>query len=691
MKSGITEPAARARIAELTREIRRHDRLYYVEARPEIDDRAYDRLMEELLRLEGLFPSLTSPDSPTQRLGDQPLDRFHARPHSEVMLSLGNTYSPDEVREFDQRVRRLLETEESIAYSVELKIDGVAVALRYRDGRFHLGLTRGDGREGDEITANLRTVRGLPLALDGAPGELEVRGEVYIPRPSFIEWNRSRESQGEKTFMNPRNTCAGTLKLLDSREVARRPLRFFAYAVVDPVARGLEAQVETLTFLQQLGFPVEPNFRRVDDIEGALLHCDTWRERRFSLPYDTDGMVIKVDRLELVRRLGATAKAPRWAVAYKFETSEAVTKVLEITVQVGRTGNVTPVANLEPVELLGTVVKRATLHNADEIARLELRVGDWVAIEKGGEIIPKVTRVLTELRDGSEAPWTMPQRCPVCDEPLVREDEEVAFRCPNEFCPAQRKRQILHFVGRGAMDIAGVGESLVEQLVDRNLVRGPADLYRLDPATLGGLERMGEKSARNLIEALSASRTRPLAAFLFGLGIRHVGANAARLLARWFGSLEALSSAEESDLAEVPGVGEVIARSVRRFFERPESIALLRELRELGVDPPPEPIVRPVAEATPVESAWPAFAGKTFVLTGTLTRWTRDAAAAEIDGRGGKVTGSVSRKTDYLVAGAEAGSKLEKARGLGIRVLNEAEFELLLGAPHAPGEAPTPE
>ncbi|MFN8547929.1 MAG: NAD-dependent DNA ligase LigA [Candidatus Eisenbacteria bacterium] len=680
----MTEAEARARLALLRTDIARHDRLYYLEARPEISDREYDRLMEELLRLEELFPSLVTSDSPSQRVGGAPLDRFRALAHSQTMLSLGNTYSEEEVREFDQRVRRFLERDEAVAYEVELKIDGVAVALRYREGAFDLGLTRGDGREGDEITQNLRTVRDLPLRLAGEalPGELEIRGEVYIPRADFVEWNKRREAAGEKLFMNPRNTCAGTLKLLDSREVARRPLRFFAYAVVDPAALGCTRQEEILWRLRELGLPVEPHHHRATDIEEALLHCASWKERRFELPYDTDGMVLKVDALELQSALGATSKAPRWAVAYKFETSEAVTQVLEITVQVGRTGNVTPVANLAPVELLGTIVKRATLHNSDEIARLDLKVGDWVGIEKGGEIIPKVTRVLTELRDGGERDFVFPTRCPICDEALVREEEEVAIRCPNEFCPAQRKRQILHFVARGAMDVSGIGESLVDQLVDLALVKGPADLYALDLATVAGLERMAEKSAQNLLDALAGSRERPLGRFLFALGIRHVGATAARLLARHFGSLEAVRAASEEELAQVPGVGEVIAASVRRFFTRAETGALLDALAAAGVHPKSEPIVRPEAVASDIlESearATSAVSGKTFVLTGTLSRWTRDQAREAIEARGGRVASSVSKKTDYLVAGEEAGSKLDKARDLGVMVLDETAFASLL-------------
>lgn len=678
------EPAeARRRIEELRAEIARHDRLYHVEAAPEISDRAYDLLLEELTHLEREFPQFDDPTSPTRRVGGAPLPGFRSVAHSREMLSLQNTYSPEEVREFDARVRRFLEHEGSLAYVAELKIDGVAVALRYEEGRFVLGLTRGDGQVGDDVTENLRTVRSLPLRL-ARPLTLEARGEVFIPRSLFTDWNRRRGAEGEKLLANPRNACAGTLKLLDSREVARRPLRLFCYALADARAHGAATHQETLSLLRALGLPVEPHHAAAGDIEEAIAICAAWEKRRRELDYETDGMVLKVDRLDWQERLGATTKAPRWGIAYKFETREAVTRVLGIELQVGRTGSVTPVANLEPVELLGTVVKRATLHNADEVGRLGVRVGDWVAVVKGGEIIPKVVRVLEEMRTGGERPFVFPATCPECGESLTRPEGEVAIRCESEFCPARRKEQLLHFVSRGGMDVQGIGESLVDQLVDRGRVQDAADLYALTAETLAELERMGEKSAGKLVRALAESRTRPLHRLLFALGIRHVGASAARLLARAFGSLDHLREAPAEEIAAVHGIGEVIAESVRHYFSRQETARLLERLREAGVRPPEEPAASapgaPRSDAGPLRPTGGAgpCAGKVFVLTGALATLTREEARARIEDRGGRVTASVSRKTDYLVAGSEAGSKLEKARELGVPVLDEEALLRLL-------------
>jgi DNA ligase (NAD+) len=666
-----SKPAARIR--ELRRLIQHHDYLYFVETKPEISDREYDRLVQELTELERRHPELADPNSPTQRVGGQPIEGFRTVPHSQPMLSLGNTYSQDELRAHDQRIRRFLKDQTGsysgeLAYVAELKIDGVGVALRYEKGEFRLGLTRGDGTQGDDITQNLRTVRGLPLRLS-QPETLEVRGEVYIRMSQFAEWNARREAAGEPRLMNPRNSAAGTLKLLDPREVARRPLRIFLYSIVDAPSHGLEAHYQTLQRLGELGFPVEPHFALLSGIEAAIEHCNEWEERRHGLDYQTDGMVLKVDRFDLQARLGFTNKAPRWGIAYKYETVEAVTQVQAISVQIGRTGNATPVAHLEPIEILGTIVKRATLHNQDEIARLGLKVGDWVAVEKGGEIIPKVTRVLVERRTGNETDFVFPKSCPVCNEPLVQSEGEVAIRCVNEFCPAQTKGRILHFVGRGAMDVEGIGEMLVEQLVDRGLVRDPSDLFRLTKETLAGLERMGEKSAANVLAGLAERTHPPLARFLFALGIRHVGTGAARILARALGSLERLRETSEEELAKIHGIGPEIARSVRHYFERPETGALLNSFQKVGVWPQSE---------APHEEERGPLAGKTFVLTGTLERWTREEAAAEIEARGGAVSSSVSKKTDYLVAGENAGSKLDKANKLGIPVLDESGLMKLL-------------
>jgi DNA ligase (NAD+) len=681
----MDKATAKKRVDELRREIARHDRLYYVEAAPKISDRDYDRLMAELSGLERDYPALDDPNSPTHRVGGAPLPGFRSAPHLHPMLSLGNTYTQAEVREFDARVRRFLGREEPepaaskiepVAYGVELKIDGVGIALRYEEGRFALGLTRGDGTTGDDVTANLRTVRGLPLLL-AEPRTLEVRGEVYIPSSEFREWNRRREAAGEKTLANPRNACAGTLKLLDPREVARRPLRLFCYALVGAREHGLATHQDTMALLRRLGLPVEPHFAYAAGIEEAIAICDTWEVRREELDYGTDGMVLKVDRLDWQEQLGATAKAPRWGIAYKFETREAVTRVREIRVQVGRTGAVTPVAELEPVELLGTVVKRATLHNADEIERLGLRVGDRVVIVKGGEIIPKVLRVLEDERTGKETRFTFPTVCPECGEALARSDDEVAVRCENEFCPARRKEQILHFSARGAMDIQGMGESLVDQLVDGGLIEDAAGLFTLDAARLAGLERMGEKSAENLLRSIAEARQRPLHRFLFGLGIRHVGATAARLLARAFGTLDALRAATAAQIAAVHGMGDITAEEVARYFGRTETAHLLSRFAKAGVAPEPEPAAATAVE-TPDGAGGTQFAGKTFVLTGTLEGWSREEARDAIEARGGRVSSSVSKKTSFVVAGAEPGSKLDRARELGVTVLDEAAFRALL-------------
>ncbi len=668
-----SKPTAKTRIAELRSELAEHNHRYYTLAAPTISDREFDLLMEELQALETAHPELADPNSPSRRVGGAPIEGFRTVPHSVPMLSLGNTYSDDELRDFDGRVHRFLDSDgsEPVEYTTELKIDGVGIALRYRDGGLELALTRGDGTQGDDITENARTIRGLPLSLAKARrGELEVRGEVYIRDSEFEEWNRRRAAEGLSRLMNPRNSAAGTLKILDSAEVARRPLRVWIYSVIDPAGHGLTRQSEVLDFLNELGFPVEPNHGRHVGVEDTLEACRLWSEERRTLDYGTDGMVVKVDRHDLQRELGFTSKAPRWGIAYKFETAEALTQVENISVQIGRTGNATPVAHLEPVELLGTVVKRATLHNQDEIDRLGVRIGDWVAIEKGGEIIPKVTRVLEDRRTGNEKAFRFPKKCPECSQPLTRVEGEVAVRCTNEFCPAQTKAHLLHFVGRGAMDIEGIGESLVEQLVGKGWVKDPADLFALEADRLVELERMGPKSAANVVAALKEKNQPALGRFLFALGIRHVGATAGQLLADHFGSLDALRAASTEELEAVDGIGPEIAGSVVLYFAREETAQLLARFEEQGV--------RPKAEAPRKPAADGIFAGKVFVLTGTLARRTREEAGAAIKERGGKVTGSVSKKTDYVVAGEKAGSKLEKAQQLGIEVLTEEEFEARL-------------
>jgi len=665
---------AERRAARLREQIVHHARRYYVDADPEISDAAYDRLVRELEGLEAAFPDLVTPDSPTQRVGGEPLERFETVVHSTAMLSLQNTYDESELREFDQRVQRFLGTTEPTDYVVELKIDGVAIALRYVGGVFVRGVTRGDGTRGDDVTANLKTIRTVPLrAAMGpsatSPSELEVRGEVFFPRSAFQALNERRQESGEKLFANPRNAAAGTLKLLDPRIVASRPLALCCYAVVEAAEMGIERHRDALDWLRERGFPVNPHARAAHGIDDLLGRIAEWEERRWGLDYETDGLVIKVDRLDQQLRLGATAKAPRWGIAYKFATREGITQLLAIEVQVGRTGNATPVAVLSPVEILGTTVRRATLHNAEEVRRLDVRIGDWVAVEKGGEVIPKVTRVLVDRRTGSEIPFVFPERCPACAEPLVREGDEVAFRCLNEHCPAQRKRQILHFVSRGAMEIEGLGEAKVDQLVDAGLVRDAADIYALEAGQLVPLEGMGERSAANLILSIGESRSRPLRRLLFALGIRHVGASVAKNLASRLCTLDAVANASEEDLRGIPDVGAVVAESVLRYFARPASRDLLERLARAGVQ-----TVEP-REETPARRP---LEGRTFVLTGTLESMTRPQATARIESLGGKVSGSVSRKTDYVVAGSEAGSKLERAREFGVPILDEKEFVAIL-------------
>ena len=671
MKPALT---TREDVERLRESIRRHDFLYYVEARPELTDAAYDALMRALQEAEAAHPEWVTPDSPTQRVGDAPSPGFVSVEHSTPMLSLGNAYAPEEVREFDARVRRGLEVE-SVPYVVELKIDGVAIALRYRGGRLRLGITRGDGRVGDDITRNLRTIRGVPLVLSGPepPAELEVRGEAYLLRADFERLNRVREERGEPTFMNPRNLTAGTLKTLDPREVAGRPLRVMLYGVVDAARHGIATQWEALAWMRERGLPVSADARLAQGIDEVEAIAESWRGRYRKLPFDADGLVIKVNDLPAQRALGTTAKSPRWGLAYKFETESATTRLVGIELSVGRTGVITPVALLEPVLLLGTTVSRATLHNQDEIRRLDLRIGDWVTVEKGGDVIPKVVAALPERRTGEERPFVVPDRCPACGTPLVQEEGEVALRCDGVACPAQVRGRILHWASRGALDIAGLGSAVVEQLVERGWVRDVADLYGLEAEKLATLERQGEKSAENLARAIAASRTRPLDRVLYGLGIRHVGTTLASALARRFGSYEALARAGREAWLGVPDVGPTVADALERYFADEQATDLWKRLVSGGLDPAPPP-------AAPAGAPWE---GLTFVLTGTLAGASRTEAAAEIVARGGKVSATVSKKTDYVVAGEEAGSKLDKARELGVRVLDEAAFGRALESPES--------
>ncbi|HYQ89186.1 MAG TPA: NAD-dependent DNA ligase LigA [Candidatus Binatia bacterium] len=665
----MSQNAAR-KIESLRRQIERHDHLYHVVGEPEITDREYDRLLRELEELEAAHPEHRDADSPTQRVSHGLLPGFQSVRHSVPMLSLDNTYSLEELEEFDARVRRLLEKDE-VEYAIEPKVDGVAVALRYREGRFVLGLTRGDGAEGDDITANLRTLRSIPLRLHGSkpPSELEVRGEVYMETRGFAKLNERRVAAGLSALMNPRNATTGSLKTLDTSEVAKRPLQVFVFSLVRPETHGLKTQMEALSTVRDLGLRVNKDNTVAKGFVALRRECERWETKREKLPYGTDGLVIKVNSFREQRALGFTAKSPRWGIAYKFGSHEVETQLLGIEWQVGRTGVVTPVAQLEPVTLLGTVVARATLHNQDEIERKDFRVGDRVVIEKGGEVIPKVVRVVpTGGRRGPK--YVMPTRCPVCGTALVRDPEQAAVRCENLFCPAQVQGRIVHYASRGSMDIEGLGWKTVNALVDAGLVKDPADLYALRAEDIVEIERMGTKSAANLLAGIEKSKSAPLDRLLHAIGIRHVGARIAQVLAEHFGSLTALEEADEAALLTVETIGPEIASSVAGFFSSKAGKRFLERLRQAGVKPP--------ARAPRRVSTTGPLAGKTFVLTGTLEEFTREEAARLVQEAGGKVTSSVSAKTDAVVAGTEPGSKLEKARKLGVEIWDEARLKAAL-------------
>jgi DNA ligase (NAD+) len=666
------------RIAALSEEIRRHERLYYERDAPEITDAEFDALMRELRTLEAAHPDLVTPDSPTQRVGGQPVASFATVTHLTPMLSLDNAYSAGELRAFDERVRRGLNLQPgaAVAYVAELKIDGLSIALTYEDGRLVRGATRGDGERGEDVTGNVRTIRSIPLRLSGAPdGRFEIRGEIYLPRAVFARLNREREEAGEATYANPRNAAAGAVRQLDPRQVAERRLRAWTYQFVGPA--GSATHGDMLEALAGWGLPVEPHWRRLQGIDAVLEFCDRWQREREALDYETDGIVIKLDALADRDRLGATSKFPRWATAYKFPAVQVETLLRSIALQVGRTGAVTPVAELAPVLLAGSTIANATLHNADEIARKDIRPGDRVVIEKGGDVIPKVVRVVDPDRPERPAPWQMPVNCPECESVLVRAPDEVVWRCENPSCPAQLRRRLEHFASRNAMNIEGLGASIVDQLVSLGLVHDVADLYTLtreqleslvvtpkDPKSDRARPRKLGKVGASLVAEIDASRRRELWRVLHGLGIRHVGERAAELLARGVGSLEALAAADVETLQRLPEIGPVVAASVRRWLDAPAHQALLGRLAAAGV--------RTVA--TDEERAAPAggaLTGKTFVLTGTLARMTREEAAEAIERLGGKVTGSVSRKTSYVVVGADPGSKADKARQLGVETIDE--------------------
>ena len=660
---------AAARIAQLVSEIADHDYRYYVMADPIVSDREYDNLMAELLGLEEANPSLRRPDSPSQRVGGQPASQFATVRHATPMLSLDNSYSRDDVLAFDRRVRSAL-TDEEVAYVAELKVDGVALSLTYEAGLLRRAATRGNGVHGDEITSNARTIRAIPLRLRRAGITCEVRGEVYMTRDDFAALNRRQADEDLPLFANPRNSTAGSLKLQSPKAVAARGLRFFAYWLELEGADGPRTQHERLARLEALGFAVNPARVRSSDLDGIFRFYDEYTGRRDDLDYEIDGVVISVDDLDQQDRLGNTAKSPRSAMAYKFEAQQARTVLREIRWQVGRTGAVSPVAILDPVFLAGSTVQRATLHNVDEIARKDIREGDTVVLEKGGDVIPKVVAVVAEERTPSSQQYAFPDACPACGATLARHEDEAVIRCLNPACPGQLRRRLEHFAGRNAMDIEGLGSAVVEQLVDRGLVRNVGDLYDLDVAALSGLERMAEKSALNLARGLEQSKERPFDRVLFALGIPHVGTTVAQTLAAAFPSIDRLHSATIEALEAIEEVGPAIARSITDFFANPQSTALLDRLREAGL----QLETTDGGDGGTSTSSPSPFNGKTVVLTGSLTSHSRDECAERIRQLGGKVTSNVSARTDLVIAGDKAGSKLAKAQELGIVVITEPQL-----------------
>ena len=675
------------RIRQLREQIRHHEERYYVLNDPEIADAEFDALLKELERLEAEHPELVTPDSPTQRVAGRPAEGFATVEHLEPLLSLDNTYSAVELREFDERVRKGAGLGDGpVAYVAELKIDGLSIALTYADGRLVRGATRGDGQRGEDVSVNVRTIRAVPLVLHDAPrSSLEVRGEVYLSRAAFEKTNREREDAGEPPFANARNAAAGAMRNLDPAQVARRGLLAFFYQLVardDAEGGGYATHADVLTALRAWGLPVEPHWTRCAGIDEVLAFCEAWSDRRRTLPFDTDGVVIKVDDLALRQQLGATARFPRWATAFKFPAEQATTLLRQIAVNVGRTGAVTPFAVLEPVLLAGSTISMATLHNAEDIARKDLREGDRVLLEKGGDVIPKVVKAILPHPDGA-VPWTMPTVCPSCGTTLRRDEDEVVWRCANTSCPARLRRSLEHFTSRSAMNIEGLGASLLDQLVTQGLVRDAADIYTLTAPQLEALivtpkeprserarpRKLG-KVGRNVIEEIDRSRANDLSRLVYALGIRHVGEKAASTLARYFRTLDRILDAPLEMLQTAPDVGPVVAAAVRDFADEPRNRTLIDRLAAAGVNMS--------SQATAPSDTPGPLSGKVFVLTGTLASMTREAAQAALEALGARVSGSVSRKTSCLVAGADAGSKLEKARQLGVETLDEPGFLALI-------------
>ena len=676
----MIDPSIIERVKELRQALHRHNYRYYVLDDPEISDAEYDRMMQELVKLEADFSDLMSPDSPTLRVGAPPLDKFETIEHSIPMLSLENGFNDQDIIEFDRRIKRNLNIDSDIIYTTEPKLDGVAVELVYENGRLITASTRGDGFYGELITSNVRTIRSVPLRLhdenkNRIPSLLEVRGEVFIGKDAFKSLNRERIDENLPPFANPRNAAAGSLRQLDSKITAKRPLEIFVYGVGRIADLVLESHSDTLSALEKLGFRINAHVRPKVTIKEVIDCYKELSEHRDLLPYDIDGMVIKVDSLDLQRRLGATSRSPRWAMAYKFKAIQETTQIIDIDVQVGRTGTLTPVAHLVPVKIGGVTVSRATLHNEDEIKRKDIKIGDTVLVQRAGDVIPEVVKVITSKRTGEEKTFNMPLSCPVCDSSVIRSENEAASRCMNTSCPAQVKERIKHFASKGAFDIDGLGDKLIEQLVEKKLLHSYADIFQLKEDVLKDLERMGSKSAENIVRAIQDSKQITLNRFIYALGIRHVGEHVAGILANALKSLDKLMCVTPDELEAIDGVGPVVAESIVEFFKKDENQKIVNKIIDSGVQ-----ILRDNADKQGTLS------GKVFVLTGTLETLTRDEARKIIEDAGGKVTGSVSRNTDYLVAGASPGSKLKRAEELGVDIIDEETLmKLIIEGIQVPG------
>lgn len=663
----------KSQIEHLRQTLKHHDHLYYVLNKPQISDQEYDKLYRKLKDLEDAHPEFITPDSPTRRVGGEPLKSFPVVKHIAPMMSLDNTYSSDEIRDFDKRVRKNIPGEK-IEYVVELKFDGVSTSLLYKNGKWVLGATRGDGTQGDDVSANLKTIRSIPLSFDEEvtkmPKLIEVRGEVCMTKKAFEKLNSQKEKNGEELFANPRNAAAGSLKLLDPKTVATRGLDIYVWGTGHYEGMDFKTHIEMLEYLKKAGFRVNPHYKLCKTVEEVIDYCNSWEDKRDKQDVEIDGMVLKVNDLAQRESLGVTSKSPRWAIAYKFPAEKALTEVEDIIIQVGRTGTITPVAILKPVHLSGTTVSRATLHNFDEIARLDVKIGDKVYVEKSGEIIPKVLSVAKEKRTGRERPFHVPSKCPACGSELVRLPEEVAIRCENVGCPAQIKEAVLHFASRDAMDVEGMGEAIVTQLVDKKLIKDYGDIYYLKFDDIKELERMAGKSAQNLVDAVVKSKSNDLNRLIFGLGIRHVGEHTAWVLASRFGSIDKLKEARIDELTGVGEIGPVMAESIYNFFRNRENLQILKKLKDAGLN---------MSQSSKPKESGSSLSGKQIVVTGSLKSFTRNEIEELIRKLGGNPSSSVSKNTDFLVAGTEAGSKLDKAKALGIKIITEEEFKKIVG------------